>query len=38
VMNHGRIIERGTHTELTRQGSFYRHLLDLQNRILDDEI
>ncbi|MBI3168800.1 MAG: thiol reductant ABC exporter subunit CydD [Chloroflexi bacterium] len=37
VMNHGQIIERGTHTELARKDSFYRHLLDLQNRILDAE-
>ena len=37
VMNHGQIIERGTHAELARQDSFYRHLLDLQNRILNDE-
>lgn len=38
VMNHGQIIERGTHAELSGQNSFYRRLLDLQNRILDDEI
>lgn len=37
VMNHGQIIERGTHTELSGRDSFYRRLLDLQNRILDDE-
>jgi len=37
VMNHGSIIERGTHTELAGKDSFYRHLLDLQNRILNDE-
>ncbi|HRK90936.1 MAG TPA: thiol reductant ABC exporter subunit CydC, partial [Anaerolineales bacterium] len=37
VMNHGQIIERGTHTELAGKDSFYRHLLDLQNRILNDE-
>jgi ATP-binding cassette subfamily C protein CydC len=34
VMNHGQIIERGTHSQLTDQDSFYRHLLYLQNRIL----
>ncbi|MBE0672656.1 MAG: ATP-binding cassette domain-containing protein, partial [Anaerolineales bacterium] len=38
VMNHGQIIERGTHAELAGRDSFYRYLLDLQNRILDDEI
>ena len=37
VINHGEIIERGTHTELASRNSFYSHLLDLQNRILKDE-
>lgn len=37
VMNHGQVIERGTHAELSGKDSFYRHLLDLQNRILDDQ-
>ena len=37
VMNHGHIIERGTQSELANSASFYRHLLDLQNRILLDE-
>ena len=37
VMNHGQVIERGTHAELSGKDSFYRHLLDLQNRILADE-
>jgi ATP-binding cassette subfamily C protein CydCD len=37
VMNHGNIIERGTHAELAGKASFYGHLLDLQNRILLDE-
>ncbi|NWF62925.1 MAG: thiol reductant ABC exporter subunit CydC, partial [Chloroflexi bacterium] len=37
VMNHGSIIEHGTHAELAGRDSFYRHLLDLQNRILLDE-
>jgi len=37
VMNHGEIIERGTHAQLSGKDSFYRHLLDLQNRILLDE-
>lgn len=34
VMNHGRIIESGTHQELIGRDSFYHHLLNLQNRIL----
>jgi ABC-type multidrug transport system fused ATPase/permease subunit len=37
VMNHGQIIERGSHAELAGQDTFYRRLLDLQNRILADE-
>ncbi len=37
VMNHGQIIERGTHAGLSSRDSFYRRLLDLQNRILDHE-
>lgn len=37
VMNHGQIIEHGTHADLANKDSFYRRLLDLQNRILDDE-
>jgi ABC-type sulfate/molybdate transport systems ATPase subunit len=38
VMNHGQIIERGSHAELAGQDTFYRRLLDLQNRILADDI
>lgn len=38
VMNHGQIIERGTHKDLSNRDSFYRHLLDLQSRILDEKI
>ena len=34
VMDHGQIIERGTHTQLFDQNGLYRRLLDLQNRIL----
>jgi ATP-binding cassette subfamily C protein CydC len=37
VMNHGRIVERGTHAELKNTDGLYRHLLGLQNRILNDE-
>jgi ATP-binding cassette subfamily C protein CydC len=34
VMNHGQIIERGTHEELASREGYYHHLLNLQNRIL----
>jgi ABC-type multidrug transport system fused ATPase/permease subunit len=34
VMNHGEIIERGTHEELASRNGYYHHLLNLQNRIL----
>jgi ATP-binding cassette subfamily C protein CydCD len=37
VMNHGQIVEHGTHTELMQMDGLYHHLLDLQNRILDRE-
>lgn len=33
VMNHGAIIERGTHTSLLRRNGLYYHLWNLQNRI-----
>ncbi len=36
VMNHGQIVERGTHTKLTQINGLYRRLLDLQNRILNE--
>jgi ATP-binding cassette, subfamily C, bacterial CydC len=35
VMDHGRIVERGTHTELLEREGVYRRLWDLQNRILE---
>jgi ATP-binding cassette subfamily C protein CydCD len=35
VMNHGHIVERGTHTQLMQSDSLYRHLSNLQNRILN---
>ncbi len=38
VMNHGQIVERGTHTELKKNDGLYHRLLDLQNRILREEI
>ena len=37
VMDHGQIVERGTHTELKDSDGLYRRLLDLQNRILEEK-
>jgi len=37
VLDEGQIVERGTHENLIRQKGLYRHLWDLQNRILYDE-
>jgi ATP-binding cassette subfamily C protein CydCD len=37
VMNHGHIVERGTHADLIRKDGLYRRLFDLQNRILNEE-
>ncbi len=34
VMNEGRIVERGTHTDLLTKAGLYRRLWDLQNQIL----
>jgi ATP-binding cassette subfamily C protein CydCD len=36
VMNHGRIVERGRHGELVKIDGTYRHLWNLQNKILHD--
>jgi ABC-type multidrug transport system fused ATPase/permease subunit len=36
VLDHGRILERGTHAELLSLGGLYRRLWDLQNRMLRD--
>lgn len=35
VMNHGQITERGTHENLIQTNGMYAHLLNLQNRMLD---
>jgi ATP-binding cassette subfamily C protein CydC len=35
AMNHGRIVERGTHYELIQKAGLYCHLLSLQNRIFE---
>ena len=37
VLDHGRILERGTQAELLNRGGLYRRLWDLQNRMLADE-
>jgi ATP-binding cassette subfamily C protein CydC len=36
VMEDGKIVERGTHTELWNHKGLYRRLWDLQNQILSD--
>jgi ABC-type multidrug transport system fused ATPase/permease subunit len=36
VMDHGRIVERGTQDQLMKADGLYRRLWDSQNRILDD--
>jgi ATP-binding cassette subfamily C protein CydC len=36
VMNHGTIVERGTHEDLLAQAGLYRRLWDFQNQILDE--
>jgi ATP-binding cassette, subfamily C, bacterial CydC len=38
VMNHGQIVERGTHAQLMESDGLYRRLWDLQNRILEEDI
>ncbi len=37
VLDRGRIVERGTHAELTQKHGLYHRLLNLQNRMLDDK-
>jgi len=38
VLDHGCIIQRGTHGRLIQESGLYRRLWDLQNRILDERI
>jgi len=38
VLEHGRVKESGTHAELLGAGGLYRHLWDLQNQILTDDM
>ena len=38
VLSDGRIVEKGSHASLVAEGGLYRHLWDVQNRILDDRI
>ncbi len=35
VLDHGTIVERGTHWDLLSQSSLYRHLWNLQNQNLE---
>jgi ATP-binding cassette subfamily C protein CydC len=37
VMEGGQVVERGVHSDLLAQDGLYRHLWDLQNRILQVE-
>ena len=38
VLEHGRVRERGTHAKLLNDDGLYRHLWDLQNQILADDL
>ncbi len=35
VLDHGQVVERGVHAQLLEQGGLYRHMWELQNRILE---
>jgi ATP-binding cassette, subfamily C, bacterial CydC len=37
VLEHGRMLERGTQVELLSKGGLYRRLWDIQNRTLRDD-
>lgn len=38
VMDHGRVIERGTHAELLEQGGLYRRIYDMQLRDQEEQL
>jgi ABC-type multidrug transport system fused ATPase/permease subunit len=33
VLDHGQVIERGTHAELLACGGFYKRMLEIQNQL-----
>ena len=35
VLDHGKIVQRGTQTQLRRDAGLYRQMLEIQNRILE---
>jgi ATP-binding cassette subfamily C protein CydCD len=37
VLDHGRIVDRGSHAELVAMDSLYRRMWDMQNRMLEEE-